>query len=263
MFKLDYHLHTNFSSDSSINPEYLICKAINQNYNEIVITDHFDLNPIDIKNYGLLNLDDYTKTIDDLKTKYKEQIIIKKGLEVGEYHQYIKKIDDIINKNDYEVIIGSIHRTEKNINMSIPVDNPFDKSAINSYYKANLEMVKSGMIDVLGHLGIFQRYYPEYANIEDYYNIIDSIFNYMKLNNIALEINFSGLRKPIGNLIPSIGIIKKYINNGGNLLTIGSDLHSLNEMKDSFYNKAIKMLKDNGINFLSRKHNGQWNNIKI
>ena len=261
---IDYHIHTNFSSDSNIDAEELVKKAIKQNFKEIAITDHFDLNPVDVKKFGILDLEEYINTLEYLKKKYKDKIKINIGLEIGEYHRFKSKIfKKLKNINNLDVIIGSVHRTQDDTNMSVPIDEPFKEETIHDYFNENLKIVKNPEIDILGHLGIFQRYYYKYHDNNKYNSIINNIFNYMQLNNIALEINFSGLRKNIDNLIPSIPLIKDYLNRGGNLLTIGSDIHCLDEMKNSYYKRAIKILKNNGINFLSIKENNKWKNIKI
>ena len=53
--KFDYHIHTEDSYDSSIKAVDLIKRAIQLNYNEIAITEHLDLLPLEIKKYGALH----------------------------------------------------------------------------------------------------------------------------------------------------------------------------------------------------------------
>ena len=38
----DYHIHTNYSEDSSVDMEDYILQAINLKYSEICFTDHID-----------------------------------------------------------------------------------------------------------------------------------------------------------------------------------------------------------------------------
>ena len=177
--KIDYHIHTNFSSDSDLKPEELIENAIKQNFKEIVITDHFDLNPVDQNQFGILNLEKYIKTIDSLKEKFKDKINIKKGIEIGEFHRYKSQIHNHIEDiKTFDIIIGSIHRTEDDTNMSVPIEKPFKEDTIKNYFQENLKLVKNPEIDILGHLGIYQRYYEEYHDNSKYDNIINNIINH-------------------------------------------------------------------------------------
>jgi len=51
---------------------------------------------------------------------------------------------------------------------------------------------------------------------------------------IALEINFSGLRKPYGRLLPETWQIELYREMGGDLFSIGSDAHQLQHFDDHY-----------------------------
>ena len=42
---------------------------------------------------------------------------------------------------------------------------------------------------------------------------------------MALEINVSGLRQPIGKTLPDLPLIRRFRELGGELITVGSDAH--------------------------------------
>ena len=90
--KADYHIHSNFSDDSSEDLDKIALSAINQNIDEICITEHVD--------YGVkLDKEDWEKSdkklamnadydrffpsMEALTKKYKNQLTIKTGLEFG------------------------------------------------------------------------------------------------------------------------------------------------------------------------------------
>ena len=81
MRKIDYHMHTCFSGDSEANPREHIKQAIALGLDEICFTDHRDFNyPIDSFE---LDIETYYQTIMLLKEEFKDQIIIKWGIEIG------------------------------------------------------------------------------------------------------------------------------------------------------------------------------------
>ena len=89
--KTDYHLHTEFSDDSTYPIEQLVQDAIDMGLEEICITDHvdygikYDRDDPDRPEDAVLNVDypRYFEQLETLKNKYKEQITIRKGLEFG------------------------------------------------------------------------------------------------------------------------------------------------------------------------------------
>ena len=54
-----------------------------------------------------------------------------------------------------------------------------------------------------------------------------------------LEVNSKGLRETYQDTTPSKDIVKSFIKNGGTLLSIGSDAHSIQEL-----GKGIKEIMD-------------------
>lgn len=244
--RVDYHIHTYISSDSDLNPIELVKSAINHGYQEIAFTDHLDLNPVDIKEFGKNNfkhfLDDYEK----LNIKYGSEISIKKGIEIGEIHRFYDNLHNVLNVhiNNFDLIIGSIHRTSKDINTSISVENQFSDEDIMDYYVENLKMVKFGKFHILGHLGIFERYYNKPVDKKKFLPIIDEIFENIIKKDIALEINLSGLQKNINSIIPTKDIVKRYKEKGGRLISIGSDSHTVKSFENSvkFYDEVFNYL---------------------
>lgn len=259
--KIDYHLHGEFSSDSLMSYDKLCSKAIQNGYQEIAITEHFDFLASEIYHFGIPPYENYFRRIREIKNKY-PQIKIYCGVELGEYHR-IKEIADAVMAHEKpELIIGSIHILSDGKNISIPFNEPMNDAQVRDYYKENLRLVESCDIDILGHLGIFKRYYNKQPDEMQFHPIIDKIFTTMIKKNIALEINYSPLRKSYKQLLPEPLYIKRYLKLGGRLLSIGSDSHSINQF-DDHYGEAIAMLKDLGIGHIMRKNESGWERVKI
>lgn len=89
----DYHIHSNFSSDSNMSMEVVINKALELGLDEIAFTDHMDLlyPPV---SYPIWDIDyeEYMREFYSVKDKYKGKIKIKLGAEVGLQPHSIEKV---------------------------------------------------------------------------------------------------------------------------------------------------------------------------
>lgn len=260
--KIDTHLHAEYSLDSTINSEELIQKAINHNYEYICFTEHFDLLPQEIAKYGVLPVLRYQEKIESLREKY-PQIRIGFGLEMGEMHR-TKEVRDVIFKDiSLDYIIGSIHLLRNGINLSTPIDFSLQESDIMLYYLEVVEMINMGGFDTLGHLDIYRREISE-DNLKSihFQDIVDTILRSIIEKNICLEINYSGFRSSCNSTLPDESVIKRFIELGGELITIGSDSHRI-EFFDKYYDRTVDLLKNNAVKYVFYKYNNEWISKKI
>ncbi|MBE6053505.1 MAG: histidinol-phosphatase HisJ family protein [Clostridium sartagoforme] len=236
----DYHVHTNFSDDSSYIMEDVIIDAIKIGINEICFTDHVDYGikldwdqadkfkyygnkPIANVNYPL-----YFKEIERLQEKYKDKITIKKGLEFGMQMHTIKDFQNIFDSYPMDFVILSIHQ----VNNKEFWTNEFqkdktEKEYYDEYYKEMYDLVQNyHNYSVLGHMDLIRRYdnkdnFP-FSNNKD---IITKILKYIIEDGKGIELNTSSHRYELKDLTPSCEILTIYKNLGGKIITIGSDSH--------------------------------------
>ena len=232
--KFDYHIYTESSYDSSLKAEQLINKAISLDYDEIAITEHLDLLPQELSVFGLPSLTQYTARIATLQAQY-PQLRILCGIELGDYHQVRSFAFNLIKELGFQIILGSVHFLSDHINVAIPLAKPLSKAQVQDYYLQNLNLVSTCDIHVLAHLGVYKRYYPAIPDEKSVLPIIKDIFNAMIQRSIALEINYSPLRKKYPTVIPEPSFIELYRSLGGSLFSIGSDAHTLSQFND-YYN---------------------------
>ncbi len=282
--KIDYHIHSEFSADSKANMNELIEKAIDKEYDQIAFSEHFDLVPSEIAVYGVPSYSQFSQAINKMRIKY-PNISILKGVELGEYHRCYNIVDSVLIKDPPEVKIAAIHvipiehkllseyrgtdtsssqqLSENNLlnvqemNISLPIKEVIDEPIIKAYYLENLKLVKHGCFDILAHLGVYKRYLQEQPDESIVQEYVEEIFELLIKNNIALEVNLSGLRKPIKSLVPDINQLILYYKMGGELITIGSDTHHINDL-DQDYDKARQILRHIGFRYLFRKIKNGW-----
>ena len=92
----DYHMHTEFSSDSNEPAENMIKKSIESGIKDICITDHYDLDyPHDPdEDDFVFDTDKYFVQLNELKDKYKDKINLHIGVELGLQPHLVEPSDE-------------------------------------------------------------------------------------------------------------------------------------------------------------------------
>lgn len=244
MILYDFHLHSEFSSDSKTPAEEQIKAAIGHGAKGICFTDHMDYDYPCIEENGetfLFDEDDYWEKLLALREKYSDRLQVMIGVEIGLRNEpdLRPKMQEaygrLINEYPFDFIIGSTHCLEHT--------DPF-----NEYYwqdKNPLEGLRNYFIacaenardyegyDTAGHYDYAVRYVPagnDWKGVSSYdpMQFIDITDEYLKTlihRGIALECNTAGLKYGLGFAHPHDIVLKRYLELGGELLTIGSDGH--------------------------------------
>jgi histidinol-phosphatase (PHP family) len=233
----DIHLHTSFSPDSTASLREQINSAINLGLKGICITDHMDyLFPVEEcpgydKNPFIFDVDKYFYEITN-ERKSHVNIEILKGIEIGLQTDtdVVNYNTRLVNNNDFDEVIGSIHLIDKK-DPYYPAfwEEKKTKDLLKKYFEITLDNLNAfSDIDTLGHLDYATRYLPDVSvyDPKEYMEITDEIMRFLIKNDIAMEINTSGLKKGYGSTNPHPVLIKRYFELGGTLITIGSDAHS-------------------------------------
>ena len=247
----DLHLHSNFSSDGEAKPEEIIQQAINLKLSYICFTEHSEFDYPE----GLFNLDTekYFETISKLKEKYKNDIHVLIGVEQGLEISKADKIKNFLADHNFDFIIGSSHI----VNGIDPYYPSFFKGrttydAICEYFSSVLENINTfDNYDVYGHIDYVIRYAINsdtdycYKKYEEY---LEPILRNLISKGKGIEINTGGFRSKINESNPSLEILKKYHEFGGNIITIGSDAHKVTDIAADF-DKAANYLKLAGFDY--------------
>lgn len=233
----DYHMHTNFSNDSETSMEDMIKKSIELGLNEICFTDHVDYD-LDADDDWGINYDKYFDKLNYFQDKYKNDISIKKGIEMGLQKQIINKCNDDINKYPFDFVICSQHAINRS---DLYFGNFFlDKTQIQAYenyYKELYNIIKNFKnYSVLGHLDLVKRYgnYDKVLDDKYFEDIIEAILKQAIYDGKGIEINTSSYRYNLPDLTPSRHILNMYKDLGGEIITTGSDSHNISQIAYNF-----------------------------
>ena len=246
MIKHDYHMHTNYSIDSNATMESMIQSAIKKGFTEIALTDH-----IDFLHDNNLNYEDYIPMFYEMRDKYKKQISILLGVEMGLGSASKGKDAELINKFPFDFAIASSHDI-----MGLDLWNKSffvgrdKKTAYTEYFCEIIDNIKTyDHFCVYGHLDFIIRYATYSDNsiaYKDYADYIDIALKLLIEKGKGIEINTSGFRYQLNTTHPKRELIARYLELGGEIITVGSDAHSPKDVGMKF-DYVEHMLKDLGV----------------
>ncbi len=259
----DYHVHTEFSDDSTYPMEQVVKDAIAKSLDEICFTDHVDYGVKDdwdcghpIRYRGAeplanVNYPAYADRIRQLQARYQEQIRLKMGMEFGIQTHTIQKYEELCQKYPFDFIILSIHQVENLEFWTQDFQEGKSQAEYNRrYYEEMRNVVKSYQgYSVLGHMDLITRYdrngiYP-FEKVEP---IVTEILKTVIENGKGIEFNTSCHRYGLNDTTPSTDILKRYRALGGDIITIGSDSHSPEHL-GTYIADAKQQLKALGFRF--------------
>ena len=268
MLKFDYHTHTNHSHDSKTSMKTMIEQAIYIGLEEIAITDHIDFSFPDNAVISPWGIDANVKAIKSMQEKYADKIAIRVGTELNLRPDSAEACHNIAESNDFDIIIGSVHELNNSTDFGHPelYQNHTKHKAYTIYFETVLEALKAcDSYDVLGHLDYVERYgiYQDNRLIyAEYRDIVDEILRHVVHNGKGIEINTSGLAYGLWRPHPQADIIYRYLQLGGEIITIGSDAHSPDRIGYGF-DEAHRMLQDIGVKHICQFINRQPKFVRI
>lgn len=244
----DQHIHTSFSGDSDTLPEIQIEKAVSLGMKEICITDHHDYDVVSDIDFNL-DVPAYFTKLDELEKKYENDLIIRRGIELGYQHhiaEYMKKLTD---SSCFDFVIGSVHFIDGFDPYYPEYFVKYGSSSYEKYFEAVYDMVNTiDCFDSVGHLDYIVRYGRGHGlkySYSQYSDYIDEILKKVVSAGKALECNTSSLSKGMDEPNPCKEVFIRYKELGGELITLGSDAHSP-EFIGGFFDKAGAMLRECG-----------------
>lgn len=257
MLTADYHVHTDFSSDSQAPMEHMVERAIQLGLSKICFTDHMDYDYPLVSNLNFIfNPAEYFKKTNELKQHYYNKIEILTGIELGLQPHLSDKLDELVRSYPFDFIIGSSHVVD-HMDPYFPEywSNKSFKEGIYRYFESILENCKAFQnFHVYGHLDYIIRYVPGQKELNldysycDYADLLDEVLKVIITNGKGIEVNSAGLKYGIGYAHPKIEVLKRYRELGGELLTIGSDAHKPEHLAYDFH-IIPDLLKAAGFNY--------------
>lgn len=234
MFKADYHLHSDFSSDSQQTLEQIFDRAVELGLDGVAITDHLDLDFPREDDTFRLDLPRYLEVLSGHRERGWKGLQVRVGVELGLQPHMADEIKSVMDRPELDFVIGSQHCVERTEFFDDSFFQGKEKDEAHRRYfeefYRNLKIFDG--VSVLGHLDFFRRYgkptYGESHSEVDYQShmdVIDEILGLAVDRGVGLELNTSAHRLGLGHFHPHPLILKRYRELGGEIITVGSDGH--------------------------------------
>jgi len=238
--KSDMHMHSLFSHDSKSEPEEMIQGAIRKGLEIMCFTDHYDKDDMDWGQEDIFDVEEYFKVLVPLREKYRGQIDVRIGVELGMQPYLAPFYTEFVKKYPFEFVIGSVHSIRKtDIAAGKIFEGRTDEQAYHMIMEEMLEDVKSyDNFDTLGHLDYMSRYGREAKGgycYEEYADIIDEILRVLVTKGKGLELNTSGFKYGLPYAHPRVEVLKRYRELGGEIITVGADGHKPEHIAYDFH----------------------------
>lgn len=215
---LDYHIHIAAHGEYQYTDEWInsyLENARRRRINEL----------------GLLEHDEFISCVDSgllaRMTDIHPDLLIRRGVEVDYIPGREKLIKEMLASQSLDYVIGSIHFIN-----GWGFDHPdhrclYESKDIDQVYADYFDLVKqaaqTGLFDVIGHIDLVKiwGHRPIRNGIMHY---LDPVLGCIRKNGTVVEINSSGLRKPVGEIYPESTVLEALF--ALNIpITLGSDAH--------------------------------------
>jgi histidinol-phosphatase (PHP family) len=149
------------------------------------------------------------------------------------------------NWDKLDFVLGSVHYLERDDEMfdSVPAGAAqFENREIDAvyadYFRRVRDVAATGLVDCLAHVDLVKIHgHRPNARVED---LIEETLEFIRSRNLAIELSTAGWRKPVNELYPADGIIRRAMQKEIPFTT-ASDAHSYAQLGENFERLAGKM----------------------
>jgi len=219
----------------------------------ICFTDHYDLEYQSPEINFEFSYDDYIEEIKSLKAYSSEGLEIYTGMELGMQPHLCAENEALLKGRSFDFIIGSIHCVnKKDIYYRAFLEGITESEGIRNYFDDMLQCIEGFKnFDILGHLDAVRRYLynkDDSFSLNLYEELVRNVLSGLVHSNKGIEVNTAGLRYGLSSFHPLPDILKLYRSLGGEIVTLGSDAHSPDNLGYGIKN-ALSALSDLGFKY--------------
>lgn len=192
--KINFHTHTKRCRHALGEEEDYVKSAIHNGLSQLGFSDHAPFPDIDLGKRMLFEeLKDYLGTIDELKMKYRSELILWKGLEIEYLPQYRRYYEELLTKWGVEYLIMGEHFYIDTLGRRT---NIYEVNSSTEEYLAYAHTVaegmRSGFFRIIAHPDLYML--NPFAWNDDCMKAADLIIDTAITTNTILEYNANGFR---------------------------------------------------------------------
>lgn len=255
-FKLpDYHLHTALCRHAEGEVEDYRAAAKGIEIPEICFTDHAP-NPDGYDPAHRMRMDQfvsYREMIRRLRDNGSPRVLF--GIEADYYEGCETFLTSWLPDQGLDFVIGSVHFID-----GWGFDNPRERQVWDSvdvtatwrtYFSAMQRLVESRLFDAVGHMDLPKKFGHRPTD-RDLKEMVQPILDRIVTAGMGIELNTSGLRKPVGEIYPS-PMILTWACERGIPICFGSDAHTPSDVGADF-DRALAIAREAGYKEYFRVH---------
>ena len=243
----DYHMHTALCKHANGEPTEYRLAAKRLGIPEICFVDHAP-NPDGYDRDHRMKLDEfsiYREMVSAEMDGRSPNVLF--GLEADYYKGCETFLEKWLDLQDFDFVLGSVHFID-----DWGFDNPAVKQVWDSvdiadtwrsYFKLVEKLVDTRLFDALSHLDIPKKFGHRPSD-EDLKEMVQPVLDRAAEAGMGMELNTSGLRKPVGEIYPS-PLIVSLARERDIPICFGSDAHSPGEVGKDF-SAALQLARDAG-----------------
>ncbi len=245
----DYHIHTTLCKHATGDVGEYRSGAKKLGIPEICFTDHAP-NPdgyyLDHR-MALDQFSSYREMIEALQDGKTPEVLF--GLEVEYYEGCERFLREWIPAQKFDFVIGSVHfiggwgfdhPEQRDIWDSADITATWQK-----YFNVLLKFVGSGLFDAVAHLDLPKKF-GHRPKDKDLKEMVQPVLDGIAKAGMGIELNTSGLRKPVGEIYPS-PLIVAMAREREIPICFGSDAHCPDDVGDGFA-LALDLAREAGYN---------------
>jgi histidinol-phosphatase (PHP family) len=246
-FLVDYHIHTPRCGHASGAMRDYVLAAREAGLAEMGFADHFPLLHLDDPHLamGLEEVPLYIAEVEALRAEFPD-FPIRLGIEADYVPEVLDRLEELLGGYDFDYVYGSVHFVD-----GWAFDDPRNLAEYQGrdiellyrrYFETLADAAECGLFDALPHPDLVKKFgFRPAGGLEELY---DECLARVARAGLAVELNTSGLRRPVKEAYPAPGFLLR-CRELGIPVTLGSDAHSPDEVGCDF-NPALAMLEDAG-----------------
>lgn len=246
---VDYHTHTKLCKHADGTAEDYVQKAIDLGLDEVGCSDHSPL-PNRFDGEHRMTMEEfnevYRPSVNDVQERFEKKIKVRFGVEADYLPGTEAYTREFLEENDFDFVIGSVHFLGDWGFDSLKNVYRYEEQDVYEVYVQYFSTLKnaaaSALFDIVGHCDVVKvlGYRPD----RDYEDVLRDAMKAIKENGLVVEVNTSGLRKPVREIYPSEKILE-IIREMRIPLTLGSDSHKPEDVGRDF-DRAVELVRKYG-----------------
>jgi histidinol-phosphatase (PHP family) len=242
----DSHIHTPLCKHAKGSPLEYAQAALERGLAGIVITDHMPMPAwFDAPwRMALSELDRYLEWVLEAKAAMQGRLEVRIGLEADFHPGTERFVEKVLGRYPWDYVMGSVHYLG-----AWGFDNPDFKEEYEwrdlegiyrDYYALVVQAAQTGLFDAIGHLDLPKKF----GHAQPAPSLAIPALEAIASADMALDYNTAGLRKPIAEIYPAVGLCRVAAQLGIPFV-LGSDAHAPAEVGYAF-EEAVQTLEGVG-----------------